>query len=42
VVQKHLGGDSLAAWLTAQGYPTTRLGSKRAYRILEVAASVTP
>jgi 16S rRNA (guanine1207-N2)-methyltransferase len=39
VVQKHLGGDSLAAWLTAQGYPTTRLGSKQAYRILEVRAS---
>jgi 16S rRNA (guanine1207-N2)-methyltransferase len=39
VVQKHLGGDSLAAWLTVQGYPTTRLGSKRAYRILEVGAS---
>jgi 16S rRNA (guanine1207-N2)-methyltransferase len=27
VVQKHLGGDSLAAWLKAQGYPTTRLGA---------------
>jgi 16S rRNA (guanine1207-N2)-methyltransferase len=39
VVQKHLGGDSLAAWLTSQGYPTTRLGSKRAYRILQVASS---
>jgi 16S rRNA (guanine1207-N2)-methyltransferase len=38
VVQKHLGSDSLAAWLTAQGYPTTRLSSKRAYRILEVSA----
>jgi 16S rRNA (guanine1207-N2)-methyltransferase len=36
VVQKHLGGDSLATWLTAQGYPTTRRGSKQAYRILEV------
>jgi 16S rRNA (guanine1207-N2)-methyltransferase len=39
VVQKHLGGDSLAAWLTAQGYPTTRLGSKQAYRILEVSSN---
>jgi 16S rRNA (guanine1207-N2)-methyltransferase len=38
VVQKHLGGDSLAAWLTEQGYPTTRLGSKQAYRILEAVA----
>ncbi|HEY2302756.1 MAG TPA: methyltransferase [Acidimicrobiales bacterium] len=39
VVQKHLGGDSLAAWLTAAGYPTCRRGSKQAYRILEVSAS---
>jgi 16S rRNA (guanine1207-N2)-methyltransferase len=37
VVQKHLGGDSLAAWLSGQGYPTTRLASKSAYRVLEVA-----
>jgi 16S rRNA (guanine1207-N2)-methyltransferase len=37
VVQKHLGGDSLAAWLTEQGYPTSRLGSKQAYRVLEVS-----
>jgi 16S rRNA (guanine1207-N2)-methyltransferase len=38
VVQKHLGGDSLATWLTEQGYPTTRLRSKQAYRVLEVVA----
>jgi 16S rRNA (guanine1207-N2)-methyltransferase len=38
VVQKHLGGDSLAAWLSSQGYSTTRVGSKQAYRILSVAA----
>jgi hypothetical protein len=41
VVQKHLGGDSLAAWLTEQGYPTTRLGSKQAYRVLEAVAPGT-
>lgn len=35
VVQKHLGSDSLAAWLTEQGWETTRLSSKAAYRILE-------
>ena len=35
VVQRHLGSDSLAEWLTAQGYPTERLGSRRAYRILD-------
>lgn len=35
VVQKHLGSDSLAAWMTGQGWPTTRLGSRKGYRILE-------
>jgi 16S rRNA (guanine1207-N2)-methyltransferase len=35
VVQRHLGSDSLAEWLTSQGYPTERLGSRRAYRILD-------
>ncbi len=35
VVQRHLGSDSLAEWLTAQGFPTQRLGSRRAYRILD-------
>ena len=34
VVHKHLGGDSLQAWLTAQGYPTSRLASASGYRIL--------
>lgn len=34
VVHKHLGGDSLHAWLTAQGYPTARLASGSGYRIL--------
>jgi 16S rRNA (guanine1207-N2)-methyltransferase len=36
VVQRHLGADSLQAWLTDQGWPTTRLGSRRAFRLLEV------
>jgi 16S rRNA (guanine1207-N2)-methyltransferase len=36
VVQRNLGADSLAAWLIEQGYPTTRLKSKKGYRILEV------
>jgi 16S rRNA G1207 methylase RsmC len=35
VVGKNLGGDSLQAWLTAQGYPTTRLGSAKGFRVLE-------
>jgi 16S rRNA (guanine1207-N2)-methyltransferase len=38
VVQKHLGSDSLARWLDEQGYPTLRLASRKAYRVLEVAA----
>jgi len=38
VVQKHLGADSLSSWLEAQGWPTTRLSSKRTYRLLEVTA----
>jgi 16S rRNA (guanine1207-N2)-methyltransferase len=36
VVQKHLGSDSLARWLATQGYVVERLGSRRAYRILDV------
>jgi 16S rRNA G1207 methylase RsmC len=34
VVQKHLGADSLQAWLTAQGYPTERIASKAGFRLL--------
>ena len=34
VVHKHLGSDSLQAWLTAQGHPTERLASSAGYRIL--------
>jgi 16S rRNA (guanine1207-N2)-methyltransferase len=36
VVQRHLGGDSLAAWLASQEWEVTRTGSKRGYRILRV------
>ena len=39
VVQKHLGSDSLQAWLTAQGYPTERVGSAKGYRLLRSIAS---
>lgn len=35
VVQKHLGSDSLATWMTEHGWPTTRLSSKSGFRILE-------
>ena len=39
VVHKHLGSDSLARWLTEQGWPTTRRSSRAGYRLLDVAAS---
>ncbi len=38
VVQRHLGSDSLARWLTGQGWPTVRRGSRRGYRLLDVEA----
>jgi 16S rRNA G1207 methylase RsmC len=38
VVGKNLGADSLQAWLTDQGYPTTRLGSAKGFRVLRVAS----
>jgi 16S rRNA (guanine1207-N2)-methyltransferase len=37
VVQKHLGSDSLARWLTDSGHATTRVQSRSGYRILEVS-----
>ncbi len=36
VVHRHLGGDSLAAWLRGEGWTVNRAASKRGYRILEV------
>jgi 16S rRNA (guanine1207-N2)-methyltransferase len=36
VVQRHLGADSLAAWLTGLGHPVTRVRSRGGYRVLEV------
>lgn len=38
VVQRNLGSDSLASWLTGQGFAVRRLKSKKGYRVLEVAA----
>ncbi|UDY36204.1 class I SAM-dependent methyltransferase [Dermatobacter hominis] len=34
VVQKHLGSDSLQAWMAAEGWPTERVRSRQSYRIL--------
>jgi 16S rRNA G1207 methylase RsmC len=36
VVQRHLGADSLHAWLEREGYPTSRLASSKGYRVLQV------
>ena len=38
VVQKYLGSDSLATWLTEHGWATERLSSKTGFRILETQA----
>jgi 16S rRNA G1207 methylase RsmC len=37
-VLKHLGSDSLAKWLNAQGWPTERQMSRGGYRILHAQA----
>jgi 16S rRNA (guanine1207-N2)-methyltransferase len=39
VVQKHLGADSLQAWLTGEGFPTDRLASKAGFRLLRTRAT---
>ena len=39
VVGKNLGGDSLQRWITEQGYPTTRIGSAKGFRVLETRRS---
>jgi 16S rRNA (guanine1207-N2)-methyltransferase len=38
VVQRHLGADSLAGWMEAEGWTTERLVSRTGYRLLEVSA----
>jgi 16S rRNA (guanine1207-N2)-methyltransferase len=38
VVHRHLGSDSLARWLAAEGYAVDRLASHDGYRILRVRA----
>jgi 16S rRNA (guanine1207-N2)-methyltransferase len=39
VVHRHLGGDSLAAWLATEGWNVRRHASKKGYRILQVRRS---
>jgi 16S rRNA (guanine1207-N2)-methyltransferase len=36
VVHHHLGSDSLQRWLDDEGFVTTRLGSRRGYRLIDV------
>jgi 16S rRNA (guanine1207-N2)-methyltransferase len=36
VVQKHLGSDSLAAWLRTRGWTVDRVSSRVGYRVLRV------
>jgi 16S rRNA G1207 methylase RsmC len=36
VVGRNLGADSLHRWLEEQGFPTTRVGSAKGFRVLEV------
>ena len=38
VVQKHLGSDSLTRWLDEHAWPTTRIGARAGYRLLDVSA----
>ncbi len=42
VVQRHLGADSLAAWLTGLGHQVVRARSKGGYRILEAHPAAEP
>jgi len=39
VVGKNLGADSLHAWLEAQGWAVTRLGSSKGFRVLSLEVS---
>ena len=37
VVHHHLGGDSLRDWLTGEGWGTSKVASRKGYRILRVS-----
>jgi 16S rRNA G1207 methylase RsmC len=39
VVGRNLGADSLARWLTDQGWPTQKLASAKGFRVLETRAA---
>lgn len=42
VVQRHLGADSLAAWMRDEGRQVTRVRSRKGYRVLRVDAPREP
>ena len=42
VINRNLGSDSLAVWLTEQGYLVERLTSKRGFRVLRVTPKRVP
>ena len=42
VVQRHLGADSLTAWLRGQGHAVDRVASRQGYRLLVVRPTVAP
>ncbi len=42
VVGRNLGSDSLANWLTDEGWPTEKLSSAKGFRILRVQRSAPP
>jgi len=41
VVQRHLGSDTLAAWLASSGFDVHRARSRQGYRVLEVRSGAT-
>jgi 16S rRNA (guanine1207-N2)-methyltransferase len=41
VVGRNLGSDSLAAWLTGQGWPATRVAARSGYRLLRISSEQT-
>ncbi|MCX6398049.1 MAG: methyltransferase [Propionibacteriales bacterium] len=42
VVGKNLGADSLASWLTDQGFPTAKVSSAKGFRVLTAVRATEP
>jgi len=40
VINRHLGGDSLHAWLTGAGWAVTRVASQKGFRVLKVQRKI--